>query len=158
MAGGYLYMSKEGYEKLAHEHKQLKTRRRELADKIDVARSHGDLSENAEYHAAKEAQLLNELKINEISDKLNRARILDATGMSADEILMGATVQLKDVKSGEEITYTLVSEVEADYATGKISTASPVGKALLGHKVGDTVDIKVPAGVLQYKVLNISRS
>jgi transcription elongation factor GreA len=157
MADGLMYMSKEGYDKLAAEHKMLKARRRELADKVDVARSHGDLSENAEYHAAKESLLLNELKINEIGDKLNRARILDQTGMSADMVLMGATVQLQDVKSGEELTYTLVSEVEADYATGKISTVSPVGKTLLGHKVDEIVEIKVPAGILQYKILKISR-
>jgi transcription elongation factor GreA len=158
MADGYLYLSKDGYEKLLNEQKQLRVRRRELADKIDQARSHGDLSENAEYHAAKEAQLLNELRINEVSHKLERAHILDESGMSANEVLMGATVQLKDVRTGEELSYMLVSEVEADYAAGKISTTSPVGKALLGHKVDDTVDIKVPAGVLQYKVLKISRS
>lgn len=157
MAEGYIYLSKEGYEKLANENKRLILRRREIADRIDQARSHGDLSENAEYHAAKEEQLLNEMRINEIGHKVSRARILDDSDLPSDQALMGATIKLKDLKSGEELDYTLVSEFEADYAQGKISTTSPVGKALLGHKVGEEVEIKVPAGVLKYKVLKISR-
>jgi transcription elongation factor GreA len=157
MAEGYLYLSKEGYQKLADEHKKLVVRRRQIADRIDHARSLGDLSENAEYHAAKEEQLLNEMKVNEIGHKLGRARILDESDLPRDEALMGATIKLKDMKSGEELEYMLVSEVEADYAAGKISTTSPVGKALLGHKVDAIVEIKVPAGILKYKVLKISR-
>jgi transcription elongation factor GreA len=158
MAKGPTYLTQEGFEKLRKELEFLKTtKRRELSKAIGAARAHGDISENAEYDAAKEAQGLNEKKITELEAKLGSAQILDEDQMTADEVLIGATVRLKDTKSGEEIVYTLVSEEEADYANGKISVTSPVGGALLNHKEKDTVEIKVPAGVLKYKILKISR-
>lgn len=152
------HLTREGHEKLMKELERLKTvKRRELSKAIAAARAHGDISENAEYDAAKEAQGLNEKKIAELEQKLATARIIDDDAMPKDVILIGATVKLKDAKSGEEIEYTLVAEEEADYAQGKISVTSPVGSALIDHKVNDTVEIKVPAGVLKYKVLRITR-
>ena len=153
-----IYLTKEGYEKLKRDLEFLKTvRRRELSKAIGEARAHGDLSENAEYDAAKEAQALNEKRVAELEEKLSRGRILDGAAIPKDQILIGARVQLKDVASGEELQYTLVSGVEADFAQNKISVSSPVGKALLGHKVSETVEIRVPAGTLKYKILSISR-
>lgn len=155
---GTIYLSFEGYEKLRKELEFLKTaKRRELSKAIGEARSHGDISENAEYDAAKEAQALNEKKISELEEKLSNAQILDDTNMPKDEALIGATVRLKDLISGEVLQYTLVSEIEADFSQGKISVTSPVGESLLGHKEKETVEIKVPAGILKYKILKISR-
>ncbi|MFH0732617.1 MAG: transcription elongation factor GreA [Candidatus Omnitrophota bacterium] len=153
-----IYLTKQGYEKIKKELEFLKTiRRRELSKEIGKARELGDISENAEYHAAKESQGLNEKKIAELEEKLVGAQIIDDKEMSKDEILIGATVKLEDLDSGEQIEYTLVSEIEADFSQGKISVSSPVGQALLSHKKGDIVEIKVPAGVIKYKVLDISR-
>ena len=159
MSGAGSYLTHDGYEKLRKELEHLKTtRRKQLSKAIGEARSHGDISENAEYDAAKEAQGLNEKKIAELEAKLAGAQIIDEEQMSKDEVLIGATVRLKDMKSGEELSYTLVAEEEADYAEGKISVTSPVGSGLVGHKVGDIAEITVPAGALKYKVLEISRS
>ena len=153
-----VYLTREGYEKLRRELERLKTvRRRELSKAIGEARLHGDISENAEYDAAKEAQGLNEKKIAELEEKLGSAQIVDDASIPKDAALIGATVKLKDISSGEELEYTLVSEPEANYAQGKISISSPVGKSLLNHKKNDTVEIRVPAGVLKYKILKISR-
>ena len=153
-----IYLTKEGYQKLREELEFLKTvRRRELSKAIGEARAHGDLSENAEYDAAKEAQAMNEKRVAELEEKLSRGRILDHAAIPKDQVLIGAKVKLKDIASGEELQYTLVSGVEADFAQNKISVSSPVGKALLGHKVNETVEIRVPAGTLKYKILNISR-
>ncbi|MDD5422556.1 MAG: transcription elongation factor GreA [Candidatus Omnitrophota bacterium] len=158
MAKGRAYLTPEGYEKLRKELEYLKnTKRKELSKAIGEARSHGDISENAEYDAAKEAQGLNEKKIAELNERLATAQIIDEENMSKDEVLIGATVKLKDLTNGEELEYTLVSEEEADYSQNKISVSSPVGSGLMNHKKGDTVDIKVPRGVLKYKILNISR-
>ena len=158
MASGITYLTPEGYEKLRKELENLKTvKRKQLSKAIGEARSHGDLSENAEYTYAKEAQGLNEKRIAELEDKLSRAKLIDESVMSKDEILIGAKVKLSDLDSGEEIEYVLVSEEEADYSAGKISVTSPVGEALIGHKVNEAVKIKVPAGTLRYKVLKISR-
>lgn len=156
--GSGSYLTKEGYEKLNKELEYLKTaRRRALSKAIGEARAHGDISENAEYDAAKEAQGLNEKKIAELENKLATSQIIDEEQMASDQVLVGATVKLLDIKSGNEITYTLVAEEEADYSQGKISVSSPVGSGLLNHKEGDTVEIKVPAGILKYKVAKISR-
>lgn len=153
-----IYLTREGYEKLRKDLEFLKTvRRRELSKAIGDARAHGDISENAEYDSAKEAQGLNEKKIAELEAKLSQAEILDDKNIPKDVALIGATVRLKDVGSGEELEYTLVSEPEANYAQGKISISSPVGKSLLNHKKNDVVEIRVPAGVLKYKILSISR-
>ncbi|HPM43683.1 MAG TPA: transcription elongation factor GreA [Candidatus Omnitrophota bacterium] len=155
---GVSYLTHEGYEKLRKELEYLKTvKRKELSKAIGEARSHGDLSENAEYDAAKESQGLNEKRIAELESKLSSAQIIDNDQMSSDEVLIGATVKLKDMKSGQELEYMLVAEEEADYDQNKISVSSPVGSSLVNHKVDDIVEIKVPAGVLKYKVLKISR-
>jgi transcription elongation factor GreA len=153
-----IYLTKEGHRKLMDELEFLKTvRRRQLSKAVGEARSHGDITENAEYDAAKEAQGLNEHRIRELQEKLSRGRIIDDENMPKDEVLIGATVKLRDLDSEEELEYTLVSEEEADYAQGKISISSPVGSALLNHKENDAVEIKVPAGILRYKILKISR-
>jgi len=158
MAKGPSHLTPEGYEKLRKELEYLKTvKRKALSKAIGEARAHGDISENAEYDAAKEAQGLNEKKVSELQNLLANASILDDENMSKDEVLIGATVKLKDMKSGEELEYRLVAEEEADYSQGQISVTSPVGSGLLSHKVGDIAEIKVPAGVLKYKVLKISR-
>lgn len=155
---GDIYLSREGHEKLRSELERLKTTvRRQLSKAIGEARAHGDISENAEYDAAKEAQGLNEKKIFELEDKLSRAKILDNENITKDEVLIGATVKLKDMNSGEDLEYMLVSEEEADYSQGKISVTSPVGSGLLNHKEKEVVDIKIPAGALKYKILKISR-
>ena len=158
MAKGGAYLTPDGYEKLRKELEQLKTiKRRELSKAIGTARAHGDISENAEYDAAKEAQGMNEKKISELDAKLASAQILDSAAMSSDEVLIGATVKLKDMDSNEELEYTLVAEEEADFAANKISIQSPVGTGLLNHKKGDLVEIQVPRGILKYKILKISR-
>lgn len=153
-----MYLTNEGYQKLSEKLEFLKTvKRRELSKAIGEARAHGDISENAEYDAAKEAQALNEQRIAELEYKLAHARILDDKDMPKDEVLIGATVKLKDLSTEEELEYTLVSEIEADYAQGKISVSSPIGQGLLGRKENEIAEIKVPAGVLKYKILGISR-
>jgi transcription elongation factor GreA len=152
-----IYLTQEGYNKLVEELDYLKTvKRRELSKAIGEARSHGDISENAEYDAAKDAQGLNEKKIAELEEKLSRAQILDEN-IPTDEVLIGATVKLQDLDTQEEVEYTLVSELEADYAQGKISVNSPVSNGLLGHKENDVVEIQIPAGILRYKIIKISR-
>ena len=153
-----MHLTPEGYEKLRKELEYLKTvKRRELSKAIGEARAHGDISENAEYDAAKEAQGMNEKKISELDAKLATAQILDSAAMSSDEVLIGATVKLKDMDSNEELEYTLVAEEEADFDANKISIQSPVGTGLLNHKKGDIVEIQVPRGILKYKILKISR-
>lgn len=158
MPNADVYLTREGYEKLRKELEFLQNvKRKELSKAIGEARAHGDLSENAEYTYAKEAQGLNEKRIAGLEDKLSRAKLIDESAMPKDEVLIGALVRLKDMDSGEEIEYALVSEEEADYSVGKISVTSPVGEALIGHKEGEIVKIKVPAGNLRYKVLKITR-
>lgn len=153
-----IYLTKKGYQRLAEELEFLKTvKRREISKAIGKAREHGDISENADYDAAKDAQGLNEKRITELGAKLAGARIIEDENMSSDEVLIGATVKLKDMNTGEELEYTLVSEAEADYNQGKISVSSPVGSGLLNHKENEVVEIKIPAGTLKYKILKISR-
>jgi transcription elongation factor GreA len=154
-----IYLTQAGYEKLVHELEYMKNeKRRGLSKAIGEARAHGDLSENAEYDAAKDAQAANEAKIAELEFKLSHARIIENENISKDEILIGATVVLRDTDADKEFTYTLVSELEADYAAGKISVTSPLGKGLLGHKIGEDIEITVPAGTRHYKVITISRA
>lgn len=143
---------------MMEELEHLKTvKRRQLSKAIGEARAHGDISENAEYDAAKDAQGLNEKKISELENNLALARILDDTGISSDEVLIGATVKLKDLDNNDELEYTLVSEMEADYESGRISVTSPIGISLLNHKLNEEVEIKIPAGTIRYKILKISR-
>ncbi|MDD5455009.1 MAG: transcription elongation factor GreA [Candidatus Ratteibacteria bacterium] len=155
----YIYVTRAGYEKSREELKFLKTvKRKEIANALHYARSLGDLRENSEYDAAKNAQALNEIKISELEEKLNKAKILEEeTNIPKDKVSIGSTVKLKDMNTQKEFQYTLVSEIEADYDQGKISTSSPIGQSLLGHKENEIVKIKIPAGTLIYKILKISR-
>lgn len=155
----YIYVTREGYEKLREELKYLKTlKRKEIANALHYARSLGDLRENSEYDAAKNAQALNEIKISELEGKLHKAKILEEeTNIPKDKVSIGSTVKLKDLKTNSQFQYTLVSELEADYDQGKISTSSPIGQGLLGHKENETVTIKIPAGILIYKIIKILR-
>ena len=154
---GDIYLSQEGYEKLVNDLENLKTvKRRALSKAIGEARLMGDLSENAEYDAARDAQAHNEKQIVELEDKLARVRILDKN-IPKDEVLIGATVKLKDMDTLEDLEYILVSELEADYQQNKISVSSPVGSGLLGHKENEIVQIAIPAGTLKYKIIQISR-
>lgn len=158
MSKGRIKLTREGRDKICKDLERLKgEKRREIAKALAEARAHGDLSENAEYDAAKEAQAMNEKKIAELEDTLMRAQLIDNSIISSDEALLGATVKVKDASTGEEFDYMLVSEEESDFDSNKISSSSPVGSALLGHKVGDTVEVKVPAGVLKYEIISITR-
>ena len=151
-------LTKEGYEKLKKELEQLKgVKRKEIADDIARARAFGDLKENAEYDAAKNSQAMNEKRITELEDKLSRGQIIDDSKISKDQVLIGATALLKDLKTQEEFSYSLVPDEEANFDEGKISVNSPIAKGLLGKKVGEIAEIKIPAGLLKYKVLKISR-
>ena len=153
-----IFFTREGYEKLRNELKALKgSKRREIADALEKARLLGDLSENAEYDSAKQSQDINEKRIYELERKLSQAQILDNEKISADKAYVGAKLKLSDLGSKEEIDYMLVAEDEADFAQGRISISSPVGRALLGKKKGEIIHIKVPAGTLKYKIIDISR-
>ncbi len=153
-----IYLTRAGHKKLMEDLEYLKTvKRRELARAVGEARSHGDISENAEYDAAKEAQGLNEKRIAELEEKLSSAKILDEENITSDEVLIGAKVRLQDLETAEELEYTLVSEIEADYESGKISVSSPIGQGLLNHKVDEIVEIKIPVGVIKYRIIRISR-
>lgn len=152
------YLSKEGFNKLKDQLEYLiKVRRKEIVQAIQHAREFGDLKENAEYHAAKEAQNINEIKIRELTAKLSTAKIIDDMDIPTDKVYIGATVHLEDTGNGEKLSYTLVSESEADIFENKISVGSPIGKGLLGKSAGETVEIQVPACLLTYKILKISR-
>lgn len=152
------YLSKEGYEKLDAELKDLKTRgRRDIADEIAEARAKGDLSENAEYDAAKEAQGLLEKRIAELEHTLATSSIIDERNIDASKAYLLSTVTILNHNAGKQMSYTLVSKDEADFAAGKISVDSPIGSALLGKEVGDIVDVSVPAGKLKLEVMEIRR-
>lgn len=150
-------MTKEGHQSLQDELKRLKSIERPMViQAISEARAHGDLSENAEYHAAKEKQSFIEGRINEIGDKLSRAHVIDTSNLSSDRVVFGATVSLADIDSGEEVKYRIVGVDEADLKAGKISITSPVARALIGHSVGDAVKVKVPSGTKEYEIIDIS--
>jgi transcription elongation factor GreA len=150
------YLTQEGYDKLDAELKDLKTRgRREIAEEISEARAKGDLSENAEYDAAKEAQGHLEDRITKLEDALANARVLDKKDLDLSKVRVLTTVTILNKKMDKEMKYTLVSPNEADFAAGKISIESPIGKALLGREVGEEVEVDVPAGKLTLKVLKI---
>jgi transcription elongation factor GreA len=123
---------------------------------ISEARAHGDLSENAEYHAAKEQQGLNEARVAEIEDKINRAEVIDISRMSGDTIKFGATVTLSDEDSGDKVTYTIVGDTEANLRDRKISISSPIGRALIGKSKGESVDVMTPKGTRTFEVLKVS--
>jgi transcription elongation factor GreA len=147
-------MLADGYEKLLADLKRLRDERPQIVDAIEEARAHGDLSENAEYHAAKERQGQVEAAIAEIEDKIGRAQIIDPTTLSGDKIVFGATVTLLD-EDDKPIRYQLVGETEADAKAGRISYNSPLGRALIGRSVEDEVEVTVPSGDKYYLVEKI---
>lgn len=152
------YYTKEGLEKLKEELHQLKTEGRSaIAKAIAEARDKGDLSENAEYDAAKEAQGLHEAKIAKLEATLANSRLLDESKLDTSKVLALSIVKIKNVKNGATMTYQLVAESEADLKTGKISVKSPIAQGLLGKSVGDTTEIQVPAGKIEFEILEISR-
>ncbi len=152
------YLSKEGYEKLEAELRDLKTRgRKEIANDIAEARAKGDLSENAEYDAAKEAQGMLEKRIAELENALANARVLDEEDIKTDKAYLLSTVTILNHKIDKEVKYTLVSPDEADFKKNKISIESPIGKAVLGSEVGDVKKVEVPAGTMKLEIKNIER-
>ena len=153
-----VYLTREGYEKLRDDLERLKTvERRRIAKAIGEARLLGDISENAEYDAAKDAQAHCEVRIAELESKLAQVRIIENENIPHDKVYIGAIVTLLDLETDEKIKYMLVAPEESNYEENKISISSPIGKGLLGHKAGERLEIKVPAGVLNYKVLKIER-
>ena len=153
-----VYLTRERLMEIERELRDLKTNgRKVVAQKIADARGHGDLSENAEYDAAKEEQQHLELKINKLELTLSRAKIIEAKDLPNDKIYILSRVTLKDLKDNQNHEYLLVSPEESNFEENKISVTSPIGKALLGKKEGDTVDITVPAGKLKYQILSVTR-
>ncbi|TNE51662.1 MAG: transcription elongation factor GreA [Bacteroidetes bacterium] len=153
----YTYLTKNGYDKLKAELEELKTTgRQEAARAIAEARAQGDLSENAEYDAAKDAQGMLEMKISELETVLSNARILDESQLDSSQVAILSNVTIKNKKTGKEITYKLVSETEADTRERKISVSSPIGAGLLGKKKGEFAKIETPGGVLEFEVVDIS--
>jgi transcription elongation factor GreA len=151
------YYTKEGLEKLKNELSTLKSKgRSDIAKQIAEARDKGDLSENAEYDAAKDAQGHLEAKIAQLENLMAGARLLDESNVDISQASILSKVTIKNKKNGASFTYTLVSEEEADLKTGKISTMSPIGKGLLGKKVGDSAKIKTPAGEIEFEIVDIS--
>lgn len=154
----FVYMSREGIEKLKKELQHLiKVEQPRLSNKLAAAREHGDLSENAEFDAAKEEMTMLQNRIVRLQDTLSRAQIFDPKGISSKEVTLLSTVELLDLKRGRKITYTLVSPEEVNIEEGKISAQSPVGKALIGKQAGAELAIEVPAGLLEYRILSVSR-
>lgn len=151
------YISEEGYKKLVEELKQLETvQRPEISRQIAEARDKGDLSENAEYDAAKEAQGMLEMKINNLKKTINEAKIIDESKLQTDSVQILTKVTLKNTKTGAKMTYTIVSESEADLKACKISVKTPIAKGLLGKKVGDVAEIQVPQGKVSFEILDIA--
>lgn len=149
-------MTINGYKMLEEE---LKGRQQEerprIIREIEEARAHGDLSENAEYHAAKEAQSLNEGRIMELEDKLGRAEVIDTSKMSGDTVKFGATVKIVDEDTDEEKTYQIVGDLESDIKSGKISISSPIARALIGKEEGDSIEVAAPGGARAYEILEV---
>ena len=148
-------MTPKGLEKLREELRLAKAERPRLAQVILEAREHGDLSENAEYHAAKERQSFLEGRIRDLEAKIGQAEVIDPSKLQGDRVVFGATVTLADGDSGEEVQYTIVGDDEADAKQGRISISSPVARALIGHTVGDEVKVKVPGGLRTYEIADV---
>ena len=150
------YMTQEGYNKKMAELSHLENvERPDVVRAIVEAREKGDLSENAEYDAARERHGLLEAKISELKTLIAGARIIDASKINTDEVALMNKVTIKNIKNGAKMTYTIVGDTEANMREGKISISTPIAKGLLGHKVGDKVEVKVPAGVMQFEILEI---
>ncbi len=150
-------MTQEGYDKLKAELMELKTNgRRNAAKAIGEAREKGDLSENAEYDAAKDAQGMLEMKISEMEKSLSNARIINYDDLDASKVVILSTVKIKQNKTGKEFKYTIVSQAEANLRAGKISVNSPIGKGLLGKAVGEIAEVQTPRGVMEFEILDIA--
>jgi len=152
-----VYLTRAGYMKIMKELDTAKADRVKISRAIEEARLQGDISENAEYDAAKDAQAHNVARIADLETKLSSVRIIEDENIPSDKIFIGAIVTLKDLKTDEKFTYMMVSPEESDFEKNKLSIYSPVGKGLMGKPVGETVEIKVPAGVLKYKIMKIER-
>ena len=149
-------MTIEGFKKLEEELHRLKAEERpRIIQSISEARAHGDLSENAEYHAAKEAQGMNEAKVAELEDKISRADIVDTTKLSGSTVKFGATVTLVDEDTEEKVKYKIVGDLEASVRDGKISISSPIARALIGKAKGETAEVTTPKGARSYEVLKV---
>jgi transcription elongation factor GreA len=149
-------MTAEGYKSLDEEIRFLKSvERPRIIKAIAEARAHGDLSENAEYHAAKEQQGLNESRVLELEDKLSRAEVIDVSKLSGDTVKFGAKVTLADEDTDEEVKYQIVGEIEADVKKGRVGITSPIARALIGKSVGDSVEVNTPGGGKSYEILKI---
>lgn len=150
-------MTTEGFHALEAELHRLKSQERpRIIQAIAEARAHGDLSENAEYHAAKEAQGLNEAKVAELEDKLSRADVIDVSTLSGETVKFGATVHLVDEDTDEEVTYKIVGDLEANLRDGKISISSPIARALIGKSKGESAEVTTPKGARSFEILDIS--
>ena len=149
-------LTREGYEKLKQEIELLSTdRRREVAERIRVAREFGDIAENAEYDDAKNEQMMLEHRIATLEERLRSARVIDESEITADVVSIGATVRLRDVGANKTVEYQIVGSAEANPAENKLSNESPVGKAIIGRKKGETVEVSAPRGALKFKILDI---
>jgi transcription elongation factor GreA len=149
-------LTPEGYEKLKHEIEYLQTeKRREVADRIRAAREFGDIAENAEYDDAKNEQMMLEQRIAVLEERLLAARVIEAGEVTADAVSIGAKVKLKDLDANETVEYHIVGSAEANPAEHKLSNESPVGKAIMGRKKGETVEVAAPRGSLKFKILDI---
>lgn len=153
-----VFYSQEGFDKLREELAQLTSvERKNISDQIAEARDKGDLSENAEYDAAKDAQGLLELKISKLQELISNARVIDESKIDISKVLLFSKVTIQNLKSNASMSYTLVPETEADLKAGKLSVSSPIAKSLLGKKIGDLVQVQAPAGLIDFKIINISR-
>ena len=151
-------LTQEGFDKLEEQLNYLKTEKRtEIAERIKIARGFGDLSENAEYDEAKNAQAENEQAIADLENKIRNAKIIDSKEIDTKTVQVGNTVKLLDIEFNEEVTYTIVGSTEVDLTQNRISNESPMGKALLGAKKNQTVEVQAPAGVIKYKILSITK-
>jgi transcription elongation factor GreA len=149
-------LTREGYQQLQREIEHLSTtRRREIAERIKLAREFGDIAENAEYDAAKNEQAMLEARIAKLEERLAAARVIEKREISKDVVSVGSTVRLRDVDAKQTVEYRIVGSAEANPAELKLSNESPVGKAIIGHKKGDTVEVTTPRGSLKYKILEI---
>ena len=150
-------MTSEGHQALVEEVKFLKSiERPRIIKAIAEARAHGDLSENAEYHAAKEQQGLNESRVLELEDKLSRAEVIDVSKLSGDTVKFGAIVTLIDEDTEDEVKYRIVGEMEGDVKQGKVSVTSPIARAMIGKTVGDSVEVNTPGGGKSYEILKVT--
>ena len=157
MSSDKVILTRQGFEKMAEELNYLKTKkRREVANQLEFARALGDLRENAEYETAKEAKHQLEIRIGTLEAKLGRAKIVDPSEIRKDKVYLGATVEIKNLNTGDILKYTLVAQDEANFAEGKIAVTSPIGQGLLGKAPNEIAEITIPAGKMKYHIISIS--